>query len=360
MPASSAALRRIWQPVALLPVPADSLTAVRLPDDSVIALGGDAALQSHTRMAAELAPDATSWTRLPDAPVELDTPAALALGSTSVLVVAPAYANGSLAQPSKALILEPQLRRWLALPSVPLPLLAPRLLRLDQRHVLAVGAVGGPIGASLDLRTTRWTVVRAPVRELAGYTAVMVPGKGVLLLASIAVTAAGLPVPVRRAFLLSNRFDWRQVARPPLSEDGAQAEVIDPGRVLFAGGRPTGDEPAQPAPPPLLYNSETNTWTVAGSTGQIHRGGLLVALGSGQALLIGGHNERGEPTAECLLFDGTGWHRAESLPGSWAGYAVVGLPDSRVLLIGGDRVKSSTIEPVADAVEWSLDPGYPS
>lgn len=146
----------------------------------------------------------------------------------------------------------------------------------------------------------------------------------------------------------------------PISEDGAQAVTIDSNRVLFAGGRPIGDNPDQAAPPPIVYNAEANSWEVTGTAGQTHRGALLVALGAGNALLIGGHNARGEPTAECLLFDGARWHRAESLPGPWADYAVVGLPDSRVLLVGGDRRRATSIEPVADTIVWSLDPGYPS
>ena len=356
----SQALRRTWQLVAQLPSPAEGLTAVLLPGGSVVALGGDAALRTGARMAAELAPDATAWTKLPGAPVELATPAALALNQSAVLVVAPAYANGNLAQPSKALLLDTVRRHWTVLPAVPLPLLAPHLLQIDKTHVLAAGAVGGPLGAIFDLQTYKWTVIKAPVKDLASYSTTFLPGRGVLLMASVAITANGQPYAVRRAWLLDERIAWHQVARPPVPGDGAQAVVVDADKVLFAGARPTGDNPGAAAPPPLLYDAAGNNWVIAGDTGQVHRGGLVVALGYGHALLIGGHDAQGAPTTECLLFDGSRWHSAESLPSPWAGYAVVGLPDSRVLLIGGDRRKASVIQPVADTIEWSLDPGFPS
>jgi hypothetical protein len=208
------------------------------------------------------------------------------------------------------------------------------------------------------LRTHAWTPLEGPVSDLASYATAMLPGKGVLILASVAISAAGQPLAVRRAWLLSGRHAWRQVARPPDAEDGAQAVAIDDHRVLFAGGRPLGDNPSQSAPPPIIYDDASNTWKITGSTGDSHRGGLLVALGADLALLVGGHGAMGDPTSECLLFDGSNWHHTQPLPGSWADYALVALPDFRVLLLGGDRREASTIRPVTDAILWSLDPGY--
>ena len=69
--------------------------------------GGAATQRSGARMAVRLDPKHDAWQNLPPAPVDLDTPAALALTDHAVLVVAPSFANGSIGAPSKALILDP-------------------------------------------------------------------------------------------------------------------------------------------------------------------------------------------------------------------------------------------------------------
>jgi N-acetylneuraminic acid mutarotase len=66
--------------------------------------------------------------------------------------------------------------------------------------------------------------------------------------------------------------------------------------------------------------------------------------------LIGGHQPDGSPSAACLLFDGAHWHAIASLPGPWAGYALAGLADGSVLLIGGDRPSGAGFAPVGDTL----------
>jgi len=351
-----AAHARSWRPQATLPAPAEGVTAIRLPDGSVLALGGDDGVDAQTRMAARLLPGTATWIRLPSAPVDLATPGALALSMDSVVVTAPAFANGNLAEPSRALLFDPLTGTWAALPVVPVPLFAPVLLRLDSQHVLALGGVGGAVGAVLNLHTRAWTRVLSPVQNLASYTAVMLPTCGVMLLASVSVAGNGQPAPVRQSWLFTPQRTWRRLARAPILADGAQAALLDGNRVLFAGGRPLADDPRAAAPPALLYDAQRNTWSVAGSTGENHRGGQLVALAGDRALLIGGHDAGGAPSRECLLFDGHSWRATESLPGPWAGYAVVAVSSTNVLLIGGDRPRARSIAPVADTMVWSLDP----
>ena len=351
-----AAHARSWRPQATLPAPAEGVTAIRLPDGSVLALGGDAAAGADTRMAARLLPGSSAWIRLPSAPVDLATPSALALSIDSVVVTAPAFASGNLAKPSSALLLDPLTGTWAALPVVPAPLLAPVLLRLDSQHVLALGAVGGAVGAVLNLQARTWTTVLSPVQNLASYTAVMLPGRGAMILVSVVLDSSGRPTPVRQGWLLTPQRRWHRLAGAPIQADGAQAALLDGDHVLFAGGRPLADDPRAAAPPALLYDVQNNTWSVAGSTGQNHRGGQLVALAGGRAILVGGHDAGGTPSTECLLFDAHSWRATASLPGPWAGYAVVAVSSTSVLLIGGDRPHGSSIDAVADTIVWSLDP----
>ncbi|MGH2391370.1 MAG: hypothetical protein ACRDIE_24515, partial [Chloroflexota bacterium] len=278
-----------------------------------------------------------AWETLPPAPVDLDTPAALALTEHAVLVVAPSFANGAIGAPSKALILDPIWRRWITLPPCPVALLNPRVLLLNPHTVLAAGGVGDWIGATLNLTTEQWTPLRSPVPDLAGYSMAALGGKGALLLSSVAIDAHAQPVAVRRSWLLSPAGAWTEAARPPLVVDGAQAVDLGSGQVLFAGGYPIGDDPRLPAPPALLYDVPRNRWSIAGSTGGDHRGGQLVSLSTGRAVLVGGHGPKGRPTASCVVFSWTAWRQAYTLPGPAAGYAVVGTAHGELMLIGGAR-----------------------
>ncbi len=350
-----AASRSGWQALPPLPTPSVGLTALRLPDRSIVALGGDATLGSQASMAARFVPGQSAWQRLPRAPFALDTPAALALSSHAVFVVAPSFANGTISAPSKAAILDPVWQRWIALPACPVPLVAPHVLLLNSHTVLAVGGVGNPIGATFDLTTLHWTDVVSPVPNLAGYSIASVPDRGALFMMSVAINVQRQPFGVQQAWLLSPGGQWRQVARPPVLVDGAQAVALDAGHILFAGGYPLGDDPRLAAPPALLYDVQANHWTIAGATGTDHRGALLVALGHGRAFLVGGHGPDGSPSAGCLIFTGSRWLAAHPLPGAWAGYAVVETADGGLMLIGGIRPNARGFAAGADTMLLQLD-----
>lgn len=344
-----------WHVGAFLPVATADLAAVRLDDGSIVAIGGVTALTRHTRTAELLMPGATSWIRLPDAPIDLGTPAVMALNLETVMVVGPSGASGMLAAPSKALLLDVLHRTWTMLPDVPVPLLRPDLVRLDAARVIAVGAVGGAVGAVFDLNAGRWTVIGAPLPNLAGYTTVMLPGQGLMVMITVAIDVHLQPYPVRFAAVLDRGLKWTPLAPPPYTSDGAAAVLLDSNRVLFSGGLSTVNDPAAQATQPLLYYPLTNTWIVADGIGPSHLGGSLTGLGSGRALLIGGHSALGTPTMECLLYSGLTWYSSASLPGPSAGFAVVAVDESHLLLIGGDRAGPTSIGPVSDTFEWSFD-----
>ncbi len=344
-----------WQTLPSLPTADTGLTAVRLPDDSIVALGGDATLGAQARAAARLDPKRDAWETLPPAPVDLDTPAALALTEHAVLVVAPSFANGAIGAPSKALILDPIWRRWITLPPCPVALLSPRVLLLNPHTILAVGGVGDLIGATLNLTTEQWTPLSSPVPDLAGYSMAALTGKGALLLSSVAIDAHAQPMAVRRAWILSPTGAWTEAARPPLVVDGAQAVDLGSGQVLFAGGYPIGDDPRLPAPPALLYNVAHNQWSIAGSTGGDHRGGQLVLLGAGRAVLVGGHGPNGRPNASCVVYAGAMWRHAFTLPGPAAGYAVVSTANGELMLIGGARPTTKGMTAGVTALLLPLD-----
>jgi hypothetical protein len=344
-----------WQTLPSLPAAGTGLTAVRLPDDSIVAVGGAATQRSGTRMAVRLDPKHDAWQSLPPAPVDLDTPAALALTDHAVLIVAPSFANGSIGAPSKALILDPIWRRWITLPPCPVALLNPRVMLLNAHTVLAVGGVGDLIGATLNLTTEQWTPLRSPVPNLAGYSMAVMTGKGALLLSSVAISAMGQPVAVRRAWLLGPSGVWTEAARPPLVVDGAQAVDLGNGQLLFAGGYPLGDDPKLPAPPALLYNVSRNQWSVAGSTGADHRGGQLVLLSTGRAVLVGGHGPDGSPTLSCIVFSTAHWRKAYTLPSPAAGYAAVATAHGELMVIGGARPSAKGMAAGAGAMLLPLD-----
>jgi hypothetical protein len=346
----------LWQPMPLLPAPSAGLAAGRLPDGSVVAIGGDAATGAVARMAARFT-STGGWQRLPNAPQTLDTPGVLVLGEHAVMVIAPSFANGTIASPSDTFILDPIWGRWITLPPCPVALAAPHLVRLNSHTVLATGAAGNTIGATFDLTTQHWSALASPVANLATYSVVEAPGRGALLFASVAITASGQPCGVRQTWLLDPARTWQMLARPPLVFDGATAVALTSHTFLLAGSYPVEDDPRVMAPPALLFDLQSDRWSVAGSTGNTHRGGALVALPDGRALLVGGHGPDGAPTADCLLFTGTTWEAARSLPGPWAGYALTSLADGSVLLIGGDRPRDHTFGPVADTMVLPLGAG---
>jgi hypothetical protein len=339
-----------WRHLAALPTASAGMTAIRLPDGSVLAAGGSVAGATQSSTAFRFSLSSGSWQQLPDAPVSLGTPALLSLDAHAVLVVTPSVASGNMASPSKALVLDPQRGQWLSLPSCPVPLFQPRLLALSARAVLAVGGIGDTIGAVFDRTTQRWTALSAPVPDLSTYTLASLPGDGVLLLASVAIDAQRQPYLVRQAFLLTASYTWKAVARPPIGVDGAQAVALDDHRMLFAGGYGMEDDPAAVVPPSLIYDARRDSWTLAGATGTDHRGAQLVALSGGRALLVGGHGADGRPSAGCLIFDGTTWQALQPLPGPWAAYALVALADGSVLLIGGDRPVGTGFAAVSDTL----------
>lgn len=277
-------------------------------------------------------------------------PAALELDAQRVLVVAPSFANGTIASPSKALLLDPLSGVWRALPDCPVPLYDPRLLHLGAGTVFAAGGVGSTVGATLDLASLRWTIVRSPVPAISTYAVAPIAGSAELLVAGVAVDRHQHPYAVRRAFTFGASRLWHEVARPPVAMDGARAISLDDGRVLLASGYPIGDDPTRLAPPAMTYDPRTDRWTVVGSTGQDHRGAQLLALSGGRGLLIGGHGADGRPSAGSLLFDGHAWRTMRALPGPWSGYALAALADGSVLLIGGNRPTADGFAPVADTM----------
>ena len=339
-----------WRAVAALPTPVQGLAAVQLQDGSILAVGGDAMMGARTRFAARYNLGDGRWQRLPDAPAPLDTPALLPLGSNSVLVVAPSFAGGTLASPSRAFSFDPRRGRWQPLPSCPVALYAPRLLRLNAREVFAGGGIGGSVGAIFDIAAQRWSAIASPIPDVATYTVALLPGGEVLLAASVAIDASKHPYMARRAFALRANRTWRSLARPPIAVDGAQAVALGGGRVLLAGGYPKGDDPRGQVPPSLTYDAGSGRWQVGAVTGADHRGAQLVGLTGGRALLIGGHSADGTPSAGCLLFDGHSWQSLRPLPGAWAGYALVALQDGNVLLAGGDRAVPGGFAAVADTL----------
>lgn len=339
-----------WQHLAALPAASAGLAAIRLPDGSVLAAGGSVPGVGQSSTALRFSLSAGSWQQLPGAPVSLGTPALLSLDPHAVLVVTPSMASGSVAAPSRVLVLDPLGGQWLSLPPCPVPLFQPRLLALSARDVLAVGGTGATIGAIFDRTTQRWTPLPSPVPDLSTYTLAPLPGGGALLLASVAIDAHQQPYLVRQAYALTAGHTWKALARPPLGVDGEQAVVLDDRRVLFAGGYGLEDDPTTAVPPSLIYDARRDSWALAGVTGPDHRGAQLVALPGGRALLVGGHGADGRPSAGCLLFDGSHWRTAQPLPGPWAGYALVTLVDGSVLLIGGDRPVGSGFAAVADTM----------
>jgi hypothetical protein len=199
-------------------------------------------------------------------------------------------------------------------------------------------------------------VLHGPIKDMAGYSAVMLPRLGMILMGSVAINGAGHPYSVRRAWLLTPENTWRELARPPVEMDGAQAIVLDDSHVMFGGGYPVGDDPRLSAPPCLVYDARSGAWSVTASIGQDHRGAELVALGRGRVVLLGGHAASGAPSSTCEFYDNTGWHNAESLPAAWAGYAAVALDGNTILIIGGDRASHGGVGPVADTMQLSVGP----
>jgi len=339
-----------WRAVAALPAPVQGLAAIQLQDGSILAVGGDAMMGAQTRFAARYGVGDGQWQRLPDAPAPLDTPALLQISPNAVLVVAPSFAGGTLASPSRALSFDPRRGRWQSLPSCPVALYAPHLIRLNAREVFAGGGIGATVGAIFDSASRRWSTIASPVPDIATYTVALLPGGEVLLAASVAIDANKHPYSIRRAFALLPDRTWRPLARPPIAVDGAQSAALGGGRVLLAGGYPEGDDPREQVPPSLIYDAGTDRWQVGAFTGADHRGAHLVGLTGGRALLIGGHSPDGAPSAGCLLFDGRTWQRLRPLPGPWAGYALVALKDGSVLLAGGDRAVPGGFAAVADTI----------
>jgi hypothetical protein len=251
---------------------------------------------------------------------------------------------------------------WSAAADMPSPVAGGTAVTLRDGRVLLVGGqnmLGGAGGSNtallFDPRTNSWssTANTMSANRGSGTPAVLLPTGKVLL-----PSAEDLSGTTDLFDPATNKF---QAVAPMLDP------VLDPcaallpgGEVLVAGGIDTRLGPRAAAE---LYDPATNTWSFArNSMSSPREGCAAAALPSGKVLVAGGYPKRilGPddlvPTASTDLFD----PRTDSFtPGPpmnypGGGFAMVPLPDGRVLAGGGSIFdpKASTEVYFANANRW--------
>jgi Kelch motif len=218
---------------------------------------------------------------------------------------------------------------------------APVALRLEDGRVMVIGGADADFNfldsaEIYDPRTGTWSFTGSMNEpRFEDFVAVLLPGRKVLI-------AGGFGPPFDALNSAEIYDEATNTWTPTGSMNVARAEfasvVLNDGRVLAVGGVATDETPIASGE---IYDPRTGIWTLTGSMGTGRNDLAVVVLQDGRVLAAGGGmgDEELPRYASAEIFDPhTGqWTPtgAMTAPRSETEYAVVRLPDGRVLVPGG-------------------------
>jgi hypothetical protein len=308
--------------------PGETVTLTRLPDDRVVAIGGD-----YGSAPPELLDPATgTWAVTTDGEIDRWYHTATLLPDGRVLVVGGWQAlAGAMESLSSAELFDPVSGVWTATGSlheargmhVAIGLADGRVLVFGGQVSVSDGggaSHGEPVRSAelYDPTTGTWSVIEGPPGE---------PGTATRLL-------DGRVLVVGDPYLFDpNTESWTPTSEPVSGHGVHTATLLLDGRVLIAGG---GDC-CEWSTFAEIYDPAADSWAVTGQMTAPRGYFTATLLPDGRVLAAGGGDggTGGFPTAE--LYDpATGtWTATANMLASRGWHEAIGLSDGRVLVVGG-------------------------
>ena len=333
-------------------------TATRLPDGTVLVVGGVMSAGAGTNAVDLFDPVAASWASKAPLHVMRASHTATLLadgrlmvigGSTVSAIAAKGYVNNASAE-----IYDPVANTWTATPPMSVPRSHHTATLLPDGKVLVVGGENlqylvDPTAEVYDPVANTWAAPRAlPISPRSQHTATLLPS-GLVLLAGGFDIIKGLLTPLATAELydpvlhtstttstdsngvvtittvITGGLDFTAAAPMAFAHYGQSATLLPDGRVTLVGGATTQTE---------IYDPVAATWTTQSPTLAIHTAHGAVLLPEGRLLVAGG-TQSAQPDAE--LFDPASgaWTPAAPMLVLRSNPTATLLPDGSALVCGG-------------------------
>ncbi|MGI8329749.1 kelch repeat-containing protein [Actinomadura scrupuli] len=294
-------------------------------------------------------PSARTWSGQHDGPLVLSGGKVLVAGG----------ADGSATALAQASLYDPAAKTWAATGALHTPRRLHTATLLDNGKVLVAGGITGaaafpaPGVASAELfdpATGTWTVTGAMHTARWGHSAVLLPGKKVLV-AGGSTTRSGQSVKALRSAEIYDPAtgEWTEVAPMTDARSGHPAVVLNTGRVLVAGGSaPVARDGDAALAFCELYDpgaGAAGTWTPTGDLLVPRSGHQATLLSDGTVLATGGSAPGGpgdgtfdpysRATAELYSTASGTWSKVPDMPAGRGLHRAVSLGSGKVLVTGG-------------------------
>ncbi len=231
---------------------------------------------------------------------------------------------------------------WSSVASMKYPRAAAAAVRLPGGKVLVAGGMGtGPGTAEIYNPATNTWADTGPlnVARFEDMAAALLPGGRVLVAGGFVPKESGIPpfVPLASTEIWHPSTGQWAVGNPMHEARGEFASVtLKDGRILVMGGVDASGSALKSAE---IYNPHTGHWRLIRDMHSPRFDAAAVVLHDGRVLVAGGADASGQPTTSSEIYNPRTktWKTTGSLnvPRSEAEYAIVLLPDGRVLLAGG-------------------------
>jgi hypothetical protein len=260
---------------------------------------------------------------------------------------------------------------WSQQPSPPISTSSSHVVATaDGRVVVLEGfnpQTGDPLEQTVvfDPASSRWTDA-APIPEPRGADVAVPLADGTLLVAAGQGGNGVLHQLYRTTWIFDpSRNRWNRAGDLHTGRISPSAVRLSDGRVLLVGGSVVredlatagaGQDPYQAVASAELYDPSMKTWSAVGDLSVARSGLALAGLPGGGALAVGGclsaldrPGFSAMATAEVFNPEMSSWASTRPLPEPRCGPSTVGMPDGRVLVIGGivDQPNGFTSSPSA-------------
>jgi len=286
-----------------------------------------------------------TWSRTGSLPQAVFGSAGAVLPDGRVLVVGGMNGSSSASAVAGATTYDPATGRWTAVTHMLQPRAYPMAVTLADGSVLVAGGMRNrqPLDTAerYDPRTDTWVAAGRLMMPRTQGTVTLLPDGRVL--------AAGGGIegpPGWIATATAELFDpatgtWSQTAPMSVARALHTATLLAGGDVLIAGGATVYEgQTGSVSATAEIYSSRTGTWRRVGAMSKPRYAQGAALLEDGRVMVAGGwystkNSDHAHNTAE--VFDpATGaWTATAAMTGSRSLFALVGLPDGRILAAGG-------------------------
>jgi len=286
-----------------------------------------------------------TWSRTGSLPQAVFGSAAAVLSDGRVLVVGGMNGSSSASAVAGATTYDPATGRWTAVTHMLQPRAYPMAVTLADGSVLVAGGMRNrqPLDTAerYDPKTDTWVAAGRLMMPRTQGTLTLLPGGRVLAAGGgiegppgwIATATAELFDPATGA--------WSATAPMSVARALHTATLLAGGDVLIAGGGTVYEgQTGSVSATAEIYSPKTGAWRRVGAMSKPRYAQGAALLKDGRVMVAGGwystrNSDRAHNTVE--VFDpATGaWTAAAAMTGSRSLFGLVGLPDGRILAIGG-------------------------